>query len=66
MIGAGISGLSAAHELVKKNKKIALFARPFKHVYFSGEHVGVQQGYMKGAAQSGYERARDIILALNK
>jgi monoamine oxidase len=43
-----------------------VFAAPFLHAYFSGEHVGRFQGFMEGAAQSGIERARDIIASLKK
>lgn len=43
-----------------------VFAAPFLHTYFSGEHVGRYQGFMEGAAQSGILRARDIIASLQK
>lgn len=43
-----------------------VFSAPFLHAYFSGEHVGICQGFMEGAVQSGMDRARDIIAILKK
>lgn len=44
----------------------SVFSEPFLHTYFSGEHVGKYQGFMEGAAQSGFDRAHDIIALLKK
>ncbi len=53
-----------AYAYYRPNQEEAIrksFSRPVGSLYFSGEHLGEEQGFMEGAARSGVERADDII-----
>jgi monoamine oxidase len=39
--------------------------RPHHNVFFAGEHLADDQGFMEGAADSGVEAARDVVRAAN-
>jgi monoamine oxidase len=40
-----------------------LLARPFKRVYFAGEHLADEQGFMDGAVDAGQAAAREVMRA---